>query len=68
MRSVELTTAYEWICDECGKANFCPSVKLEDPEMIAEVKAEHGFDGELCVAPTTVTCVCGVMFHTKDGG
>lgn len=68
-----LRPAGEWTCDECGRNNFCSFIVpdyLSDEEK-REISREMGFDeweeGELLMAPETVTCTfCKAEFETVE--
>ena len=62
-----LITAFEWTCPACGRINYCSSILVEDPDANREAREEHGFDGDLCMAPETVRCEwCRKRFETEE--
>lgn len=70
-RTAQLTTAFVWDCDECGRENFVRSVHIDaDEETLSELREEHGIEpwetGEWCTAPTKVRCQhCGEEFEVE---
>jgi hypothetical protein len=69
-RTAELTTAFMWICEDCGRDNFERAVVLSTEEAKAKGYPEELLaDGEFCRAPDKVTCGhCGAEFETEDMG
>lgn len=83
MTTVELSPAYVWDCERCGRENFqrCVSVRL-DPEDDADadvIRAHHGLDphdpipdglmGAFQTRPDRVTCRhCNTEFKAADAG
>lgn len=70
-RKVEIWTAYQWTCDECGQDNFERAVMCEltpfDREMMAEENdlEPEDFEGEMVSYPNHVTCQhCKAEFDT----
>ena len=69
---VELFHAWEWICDECGVANFVSSVTLSLDEAaeigLNVIMPDDGEDEEGLVVysePEYVTCAdCGTEYRT----
>lgn len=70
MPVVHLNPAFTYVCDNCGRDNFARTVRVEDPEMKEQATAAfremiqlvdgedaaEQWDGELTMAPTSVTC------------
>lgn len=71
---VELHSAFQWDCDECGCENFCRGVTAElNEEDKQHMIEDHGVDPEYCgtgdwmLAPETVKCDhCGAEFETEE--
>lgn len=79
MSKVELYTAYEWVCDACGRNNFCSSVHMDmsDRDNEAALREAFGLEGyetipddiggEWCTRPERVKCGhCDAEFETAD--
>ncbi len=77
MKTVELNVAYEWICDECGRNNFCSAIVADIPQeeafeiakKMGEVEPYEELDPDIMhqfqTCPETVTCShCGEQFST----
>ena len=71
MSTVELHLAFRWICDSCGKDNYCNSASLSKDDFAA---MRHLVDGELPeddgvfqTMPSIVTCSnCGEKYETEE--
>ncbi len=62
MISVELHSAFQWDCDDCGRENFCRGIKKElSPEEETELREEFDIPesmlGSLTLVPTKVKCL-----------
>lgn len=79
MDQVELHTAYEWVCDKCGRTCYCSGAHLDmsDEENEKALREAHGLDdwqeipeelgGEWITMPKQVTCEhCGETYKTVD--
>lgn len=69
MEKVELNPAFHWNCGRCGHQNFSPALIIKDPEVISEMRQQHGIPeeeaGNFQFQPPTVTCShCGKQFET----
>jgi hypothetical protein len=68
MKKVELVTAYEFQCEECGRRNYVPSVQYEPSEEDATDHPELG-EGIWCSRPNKVVCeYCKTIFEAVDAG
>ncbi len=56
MDSVRLRLAWAWECRHCGETNYHSGVKVDDPDMQAQARVEHGCDGDLVLCPVRVCC------------
>ena len=76
--AVSLHTAFSWICEDCGKRNFCRGVSVDQVSEDMEEELDHSvaflrslFDdddisGGVVLAPATVTCDhCVAKFRTE---
>lgn len=74
-RTVELHSAFFWICDECGADNFHRGIAAESPfaddhPVMADIREEQaetdGLSGDWIMQPTEVTCdKCGTAFEVE---
>lgn len=71
MISVELRTAFEWTCEDCGRDNFVRAVVPESLDGVIPEGLELGdFEGgEWVMKPDAVTCGhCGAGFGVEEDG
>lgn len=74
MPKAELHIAYFWICDNCGRDNFCRSISYKPTaEEAAELSEGYGLttdefvDGAWQTRPDRVTCEhCKAEFEATD--
>lgn len=80
LQTVELQTAYRWICEDCGREHFAMPIKAEfgDGEKEAAYREMNDIDDwdllpegwdnfEMMSIPEAVACGdCGAMFGTVD--
>lgn len=73
MKTVELTPAFEWTCENCGKNNFVrgvvvppAAISLEDLDESVQDWIESGESGDFVMKPRRVKCrLCQSKFKTE---
>ena len=79
MLKAELHLAFFWICEECGRDNFCRSINTSPADMPEDMvqdlrergmyDPDAGVGGQFSTRPDTVTCChCESVFEAQDAG